>query len=83
MATDDKRIIKRTTIGDVQAWAASVDQVSVNLTIYANVHHMQTKTAYMSQSLNMSGADARDLARVLIEAADHADAVRIVGAEAA
>lgn len=75
---DPNRIIKRTSVGDVQAWPAPDGAVSVNLSIYAHVQNMATETAYMSHSLNINSADARDLARILIEAADHADAVRIV-----
>lgn len=77
-ARDPSRIIKRTTTGDVQAWSARAGDTAVNFTLYASILHAATKAAYVSQSLNLTAADARDLARVLIEAADHADKVCIV-----
>ena len=72
---DPSRIIRRTTTGDVQAWAAPPGDAAVNFSLYARVMHGTSEVAYTSQSLNLTVADARDLARVLIEAADHADKV--------
>ena len=74
---NDDRIIKHTTIGDVQAWSAPNGDVAINLSYYATIAHGTSNAAYCSQSLNLTAADARDLAKVLIEAADHADSVCI------
>ena len=75
----DNRIIKDCSIGQVQAYTPYPgDNIAVNLSFYASMRHAKSRTAYVSQTLNMTAADARDLARVLIEAADHADKVRIV-----
>ncbi|MGQ3299672.1 hypothetical protein [Reyranella sp.] len=73
---DPNRILLRTSIGDIQAWGAPSSDVSVVLSVYANVAHADTQTAYISQNLNMSAAEARRLAATLVEAADHADKVR-------
>ena len=74
----DSRIIKDCAIGQIQAYAAQAGDIAVNLGFYADMKHASSKAAYISQNLNMTADDARDLARVLLEAADHADAVRIV-----
>lgn len=72
---DPNRILRRTSVGDIQAWGAPSTDVSVVLGIYAGVQHANTQTAYFSQNLNMTSADARRLGESLIEAADHADKV--------
>ena len=73
---DPSRIFRDTPLGNIQAWPAPADDVSVCVSFYANVSHAPTERAYISQNLNMTAADARNLARVLTEAADHADKVR-------
>ena len=73
---DPNRILRRTSVGDIQAWGAPLADVSVSLGIYAGVQHADTQVAYFSQNLNMTSADARRLGKSLIEAADHADKVR-------
>lgn len=77
----DNRIIKDCTIGQIQAYAAQAGDIAVNIGFYADMKHASSKAAYISQNLNLTADDARDLARVLLEAADHADKVRIVPAE--
>lgn len=72
---DPNRIVLSSPVGDIQAWGASASATSVVMSLYANVEHASTKTAYVSQSLNMSATDARQLAAVLIKAADHANKV--------
>lgn len=80
----DNRIIKDTPIGTVQAWNARAGEVAVCLGFYAGMQYTsKSKTAYVQQGLYLSASDAREIARVLIEAADHADKVRIVEQEAA
>lgn len=73
--SSDNRIIRSTRIGDIQAWAAKSVDVAVVVGTYAHIAASQTEAAYYSNSLYLTAADARDLARVLNEAADHADAV--------
>lgn len=72
---DPDRILRDTRVGQVQAWSAKSDDVAVVIGTYAHIQDSQTKAAYYSNSLYMTAADARDLARVLIEAADHAEKV--------
>jgi len=73
--SDDNRIIRHTRIGSIQAWATTSSDVSAVVGTYTHVQDSATKAAYYSNSLYMTAADARDLARVLNEAADHAESV--------
>ena len=72
---DPDRILLNTNIGNVQAWRASPANVSVGVSLYAGVQHAPGAASYVSQTLNLTARDARNLARALTEAADHADKV--------
>lgn len=72
---DPNRILLDAPIGGIQAWGAASTDVSVSMSFYAAMKHAASETAYISQNLNLSSADARKLAAVLIKAADHADKV--------
>lgn len=71
---DPDRILINTNIGSVQAWRAEAGAISVGVCTYT---HINDRASYIQQTLNMTAEDARDLALVLIEAADHADKVKI------
>jgi hypothetical protein len=73
---DPNRAFLNTNIGNVQAWRAEPTHPAVCVNFYAGVQHAPGGASYVSQTLNLTSADARDLARVLTEAADHADKVR-------
>lgn len=73
--SSDNRIIRSTRIGDIQAWPAKAAEVAVVVGTYSHIQDSRTEAAYYSNSLYLTAADARDLARVLIEAADHAEKV--------
>ena len=73
---DPDRILLNTNIGHVQAWRASPADVSVSVSLYASVQHAPSAASYVSQAINLTARDARNLARALTEAADHADKVR-------
>lgn len=72
---DPNRILLDTPIGSIQAWGAASNDTSVSMSFYAAMKHAASETAYVGQTLNMSSTDARNLAAVLIKAADHADSV--------
>jgi hypothetical protein len=73
---DPNRAFLNTNIGNVQAWRAEPTHAAVCVNFYAGVQHAPGGASYVSQTLNLTAEDARDLARVLNEAADHADKVR-------
>ena len=73
---DPDRILINTNIGNVQAWPASPDDVAVGASFYASVQHAPGAVSYVSQTLNLTAADARSFARALLDAAHHADTVR-------
>ena len=73
---DPDRILLNTNIGNVQAWRAESAHVAVGVSLYASVQHAPGGASYVSQTLNLTAEDARNLAHALIEAADHADKVR-------
>lgn len=77
---DPNRIIKSTPFGDIQAFPARPDAVSVAISLFAHVENHATKTAYISHALYLNSAEARETARLLIAAADHADKVQIAEA---
>ena len=72
---DPGRILLDTPIGHIQAWGAPSTDVSVSVSFYAGMKHAEAEGAYISQNLNLSAADARKLAAVLLTAAAHADKV--------
>lgn len=74
--SDSTRLYRTTRIGSVQAWPEPVGEPALTVSFYASVILGAEVKSYISQNINLTVADARDLARVLIEAADHADKVR-------
>jgi uncharacterized protein YfaA (DUF2138 family) len=73
---DPDRILLNTNIGNVQAWRAMPADVAVCVSLYASVQHAPGAASYVSQTLNLTARDARNLARALTKAADYADKVR-------
>lgn len=79
--SDPNRILIETSIGQVQAWKPNGDDTSICFALYAGVLHTSSKKAYVSSALYMTAAEARDLAVVLMQAADHVEAVTVVEME--
>ena len=75
---DPNRILIDTNIGNVQAWSAPASDVAIAVSFYAGIKHGPSKASYIAQTLNLTVEDARDIARALIEAADHANSVQPV-----
>ena len=75
--SDPKRLYRNTRIGSVQAWPEPEGEPALAVSFYASVMHGAETKSYISQNINLTVADARDLARALTEAADHADKVRV------
>lgn len=76
--SDLNRFYRDTQIGNVQAWPEPEGEPAVVFALYASVMHAADTKSYITQHINLTVATARDLAHALIEAADHADKVRIV-----
>lgn len=74
--SDPKRLYRNTRIGSVQAWPESEGEPALTVSFYASVMYGTEAKSYISQNINLTVSDARDLARALTEAADHADKVR-------
>ena len=75
--SDPTRLYRNTRIGSVQAWSEPAGEPALTVSFYASVMLGTEAKSYISQNINLTVADARDLARVLNEAADHADKVRM------
>lgn len=75
--SDPTRLYRNTRIGSVQAWPEPSGKPALTVSFYAGIMLGADDKSYISQNINLTVADARDLARVLIEAADHADKVRM------
>ena len=73
---DPNRILIDTNIGNVQAWSAPASVVSIAVSFYAGIKHGESQASYIAQTLNLTVEDARNIARALIEAADHANSVQ-------
>lgn len=73
--SDPDRIILACNIGQVQAWRpGTYGETSVNLSFCANFKRGESGS-YTSSSHNFTIADARNIAAVLLKAADHAESL--------
>jgi hypothetical protein len=79
---DPDRMFRTTRIGNVQAWSALAGNASIAMSYFAGIKHAASGASYVSHTLNLTVEDARDIARALVEAADHADSLpRVASAE--
>lgn len=78
---DPNRILVHTSTGHVQAWKPEGDDVAICMALTAGIKHKGDTQSWIGFTQYMTAAEARDLAVVLTQAADHVEALAVVDLE--